>query len=183
MDEVTKVRIEGVDYALTDEATRTKVNTLTTKVSTIQNLSDANTADVTSLKSAVTKIQTKETETDATLTDHDGRITKAQNTADSNTTKYSALSAVIDDNTQKIADEVERAKAVEGERDQLTATSKDTLVAAINWVQTRAEKALENVGTLTDLTTDEKTDVVSAINELTKRVAALETAASSTAAE
>lgn len=188
MDEITKVRVDGVDRLITDEATRSKVTTLSNTMITVQSTIVANTERIAAVESSVTKIQQSDTETAQELTDHDSRITKAQNTADSNGTKYSALSTVVSNNTQKITDEIERAKDVEGALDQLTTTPKDNLVTAINWVLTKANKALENVGTLNDLTTSEKTDVVGAINELvtsiaslTTRVAALETAASSTA--
>ncbi len=188
MDEITKVRVDGVDRLITDEATKSKVTALINTMLTAQSTIVANTERITAVESSVTKIEQSDTETAQTLTDHDSRITKAQNTADSNGTKYSALSAVVDNNTQKIADEIERAQDVEGALDQLTTTPKDNLVTAINWVLTKANKGIENVGTLNDLTTEEKTDAVSAINELvtaiaalTARVAVLETAASATA--
>ncbi len=188
MDEITKVRVDGVDRLITDEATKSKVTALSNTMLTVQSTIVANTERIAAVESSVAKIEQSDTETAQTLIDHDSRITKAQNTADSNGAKYSALSAVVDNNAQKIADEIERAQDVEGALDQLTTTPKDNLVTAINWVLTKANKGIENVGTLNDLTTEEKTDAVSAINELvtaiaelTTRVTALETAASDTA--
>ena len=161
---------EKKQFYLEDKDTAESLATLKLKVSTLDNTQTTQTETVQSIEESVKKLTNSNTETEATLTDYDERITKAQNTADSNAQKYSALSAVVDSNTQKISDEIERAKAVEGERDQLTASDNETLVAAINWVQTRAEKAIENVGALSDLTTSEKTDAVLAINELVRLI-------------
>ena len=159
---------EKKQFYLEDKDTAASLADLKLTVSKLDGPQLASTLDA--VKKSVENLTEVNTETEAKLTDYDERITKAQNTADSNAQKYSALSAVVDSNTQKISDEIERAKAVEGERDQLTASDNETLVAAINWVQTRAEKAIENVGTLADLTTSEKTDVVLAINELDRQI-------------
>ena len=165
---------EKKQFYLEDKDTTESLAALKLKVSTLDNTQTTQNETIQSIEGSVKKLTNANTETEATLTDYDERITKAQNTADSNAQKYSALSAVVDSNTQKISDEIERAKAVEGERDQLTASDNETLVAAINWVQTRAEKAIENVGTLSDLTTSEKTDIVLAINELVAGVTKLQ---------
>ena len=159
--------LSDVDTSIAVAAMQTRLNTL------IDSNSDQDTTLAT-LTEAVMKLTNANTETEATLTDYDERITKAENSAESASSRYASLSVSVDSNTQKIADEVERAKAVEGERDQLTASDNETLVSAINWVQTRAEKAIENVGTLSDLTTSEKTDVVLAINELVAGVTKLQ---------
>lgn len=159
--------LSDVDTSIAVAAMQTRLNTL------IDSNSDQNTTLAT-LTEAVMKLTNANTETEATLTDYDERITKAENSAESASSKYASLSVSVGSNAQKIADEIERAKAVEGERDQLTASDNETLVSAINWVQTRAEKAIENVGTLSDLTTSEKTDVVLAINELVAGVTKLQ---------
>lgn len=159
--------LSDVDTSIAVAAMQTRLNTL------IDSNSDQNTTLAT-LTEAVKKLTNANTETEATLTDYDERITKAENSAESASSKYASLSVSVDSNAQKIVDEVERAKAVEGERDQLTAKDNDNLVTAINWVQTRAEKAIETVGTLSDLTTSEKTDIVLAINELATGVTKLQ---------
>ena len=157
-------------YSLLDKAQKEKADALVLKVADLENADAEQDEKISALESATSKLSEGDTNTSATLADHDERITKAQNTADSNGQKYSALSAVVESNTQKIADEIERAKDVEGALDQLETTDKDSLVAAINWVLTKANKGLENVGTLADLTTEEKTDLVSALNEVLKTV-------------
>lgn len=165
---------EKKQFYLEDKDTAESLAALKLKVSTLDNTQTTQTETVQSLEESVKKLTNANTETEATLTDYDERITKAENSAESASSRYASLSVSVDSNTQKIADEVERAKAVEGERDQLTASDNETLVSAINWVQTRAEKAIENVGTLSDLTTSEKTDVVLAINELVRSIASIE---------
>ena len=164
-------------YSLLDKAQKEKADALVLKVADLVNADAQQDEKISALESATSKLSESDTNTSATLADHDERITKAQNTADSNGQKYTALSAVVESNTQKIADEIERAKDVEGALDQLETTDKDSLVAAINWVLTKANKGLENVGTLADLTTSEKTDVVGAVNEIKTKVdAAVQTA-------
>lgn len=183
IDEVI-VEIDGQKtlYKVQDTEQRTSDASVALQVADLQVASAKHGEDIDTLKSAATGQASTNTSTAATLKDHDSRITKAQNTADSNATKASALSKVVESNTQSIAAEAARAKAVEGERDQLTPTVKDTLVAAINWVHTRAEKALENIGTLADLATSEKTDVVRSINELVSTVASNKSSIESTVA-
>ncbi len=162
-------------YSILDKAQKEKADSLALTVADLVNADAQQDEKISALESAANKLSESNTNTSATLADHDERITKAQNTADSNGQKYSALSAAVDSNTQKIADEIERAKDVEGALDQLATTDKDSLVAAINWVLTKANKGIENVGALTNLTTEEKTDAVSAINELVTAIAALTT--------
>lgn len=165
-----ELQIDGVktEFLIMDKETALA---LSDAVSKLRDLIDINTKQGESIKAiqeAIDKINQKDAETDKTLKSHDERITAANGTADSAVSKFNAISKVVGDNTQKITDEVQRAKDVEGHLDQLTTTPKDNLVAAINWVLTKADKGLENVGTLTELTTVEKTDLVKAVNEVVR---------------
>ena len=157
-------------YSILDKAQKEKADSLALTVADLVNADAQQDEKIAALESAASKFTESDTKTSETLTDHDERITKAQSTADSNTNKYSALSAVVESNAQKLENEIERAKDVEGALDQLETTDKDSLVAAINWVLTKANKGLENVGTLASLTTEEKTDLVSALNELSQKI-------------
>lgn len=168
-----ELQIDGVktEFLIMDKETALA---LSDAVSKLRDLVDINTKQGESIKAiqeAIDKINQKDAETDKTLKSHDERITAANGTADSAVSKFNAISKVVGDNTQKITDEVQRAKDVEGHLDQLATTTKDNLVAAINWVLTKADKGLENVGTLTELTTVEKTDLVKAVNEVVRDLA------------
>ncbi len=168
-----ELQIDGVktEFLIMDKETALA---LSDAVSKLRDLVDINTKQGESIKAiqeAIDKINQKDAETDKTLKSHDERITAANGTADSAVSKFNAISKVVGDNTQKIADEAQRAKDVEGHLDQLATTTKDNLVAAINWVLTKADKGLENVGTLTELTTVEKTDLVKAVNEVVRDLA------------
>ena len=165
----------GTLYSILDKAQKEKADSMALTVADLVNADAQQDEKIAALESAASKFTESDTKTSETLTDHDERITKAQNTADSNTNKYLALSAVVESNAQKLENEIERAKDVEGALDQLETTDKDSLVAAINWVLTKANKGLENVGTLASLTTEEKTDLVSALNEVLKTVNANKT--------
>lgn len=160
----------GTLYSILDKAQKEKADSMALTVADLVNADAQQDEKIAALESAASKFTESDTKTSETLTDHDERITKAQNTADSNTNKYLALSAVVESNAQKLENEIERAKDVEGALDQLETTDKDSLVAAINWVLTKANKGLENVGTLASLTTEEKTDLVSALNELSQKI-------------
>jgi len=165
-----ELQIDGVktEFLIMDKETALA---LSDAVSKLRDLVDINTKQGESIKAiqeAIDKINQKDAETDKTLKSHDERITAANGTADSAVSKFNAISKVVGDNTQKITDEVQRAKDVEGHLDQLVTTPKDNLVAAINWVLDKADKGLENVGTLTELTTVEKTDLVKAVNEVVR---------------
>lgn len=165
-----ELQIDGVktEFFIMDKETALA---LSDAVSKLRDLVDINTKQGESIKAiqeAIDKINQKDAETDKTLKSHDERITEANGTADSAVSKFNAISKVVGDNTQKITDEVQRAKDVEGHLDQLATTPKDNLVAAINWVLSKAYKGLENVGTLTELTTVEKTDLVKAVNEVVR---------------
>lgn len=165
-----ELQIDGVktEFLIMDKETALA---LSDAVSKLRDLVDINTKQGESIKAiqeAIDKINQKDAETDKTLKSHDERITEANGTADSAVSKFNAISKVVGDNTQKITDEVQRAKDVEGHLDQLATTPKDNLVAAINWVLSKAYKGLENVGTLTELTTVEKTDLVKAVNEVVR---------------
>ena len=157
-------------YSILDKAQKEKADSMAFTVADLVNADAQQNEKIAALESAASKFTESDTKTSETLTDHDERITKAQSTADSNTNKYLALSAVVESNAQKLENEIERAKDVEGALDQLETTDKDSLVAAINWVLTKANKGLENVGTLASLTTEEKTDLVSALNELSQKI-------------
>ena len=157
-------------YSILDKAQKEKADSMALTVADLVNADAQQNEKIAALESAASKFTESDTKTSETLTDHDERITKAQSTADSNTNKYLALSAVVESNAQKLENEIERAKDVEGALDQLETTDKDSLVAAINWVLTKANKGLENVGTLASLTTEEKTDLVSALNELSQKI-------------
>lgn len=168
-----ELQIDGVktEFLIMDKETALA---LSDAVSKLRDLVDINTKQGESIKAiqeAIDKINQKDAETDKTLKSHDERITAANGTADSAVSKFNAISKVVGDNTQKITDEVQRAKDVEGHLDQLTTTPKDNLVAAINWVLTKADKGLENVGTLTELATTDKTDLVKAVNEVVRDLA------------
>lgn len=168
-----QIEVNGVktEFLIMDKETAQSLVDATAKIIVLAKNDTAQDESIVSIQEAIKKISQKDTEIDQTLSEHDGRITTANETADSAVSKFNALSKVVGDNTQKIKDEAQRAKDVEGHLDQLATTPKDNLVTAINWVLTKADKGLENVGTLTELTTAEKTDLVKAVNEVVKNLA------------
>ena len=165
-----QIEVNGVktEFLIMDKETAQSLVDATAKIIILAKNDTAQDESIVSIQEAIKKISQKDTEIDQTLSEHDGRITTANETADSAVSKFNALSKVVGDNTQKITEEVQRAKDVEGHLDQLATTPKDNLVTAINWVLTKADKGLENVGTLTELTTVEKTDLVKAVNEVVR---------------
>ena len=167
------IKVNGVKTAflIMDKETALSLVDATARLAVLAKNDTAQNESIANVQDAIKKISQKDVETDQTLKSHDERITTASETANSAVSKFNALSKVVGDNTQKITNEVERAKDIEGHLDQLATTPKDNLVAAINWVLTKADKGLENVGTLTDLTTTEKTDLVKAVNEVVKNLA------------
>lgn len=167
------IEVNGVKTAflIMDKETALSLVDATARLAVLAKNDTAQNESIVNVQDAIKKISQKDVETDQTLKSHDERITTANGTANSAVSKFNALSKVVDANTQKITNEVERAKDIEGHLDQLATTPKDNLVTAINWVLTKADKGLENVGTLTDLTTTEKTDLVKAVNEVVKNLA------------
>ena len=165
-----QIEVNGVktEFLIMDKETALSLADAEDKIIVLAKNDAAQDESIVSIQEAIKKISQKDTEIDQTLSEHDGRITTANGTADSAVSKFNAISKVVGDNTQKITDEVQRAKDVEGHLDQLVTTQKDNLVTAINWVLTKANKGLENVGTLTELTTVEKTDLVKAVNEVVR---------------
>ena len=165
-----QIEVNGVktEFLIMDKETALSLADAEDKIIVLAKNDAAQDESIVSIQEAIKKISQKDTEIDQTLSEHDGRITTANGTADSAVSKFNAISKVVGDNTQKITDEAQRAKDVEGHLDQLATTPKDNLVTAINWVLTKANKGLENVGTLTELTTVEKTDLVKAVNEVVR---------------
>lgn len=156
----------STEYPLLDKETYEALAKAVLRISPLENSVLNHDELIAALQLAVTKLQETDSDASETLKELDERIAKAQNTADSNAKKYSAVNEVVENEQTKLADEIERAKDVEGDLSDLNTVVKNNLVAAINYLLTRAEKNSETIGTLTDLKTNEKTDVVKAINEL-----------------
>lgn len=156
----------ATEYPLLDAETYESLVSAVIRIAKLENTADSHDAVLAAVQSAVEKLEETDTDSAQTLKDLDARITRAQNTADSNTKKYQEISETVANEQTKLANEVERAKDVEGDISDLNTAVRDSLVAAINYLLTRADKNAESIGTLTDLTTDARTDIVQAVNEL-----------------
>lgn len=160
MSNVTKVIVSDADgnktaYDIRDQETAEKVTRLLTHISSIQASLDRSAATEEALKESVAKTQKAVETVDSSLNDLDSRVTSVETKETSLEKKHSALDLTVQNVQESLTEEIARAKTVEGERENLTASSKDTLVDAINWVQTRAEKAIEDVSAIGDATTSE----------------------------
>lgn len=171
---------DKTSYTIRDKAATNRLAVMAEDVSKSLKLSEQSSSDVETMTETITKMQENADAVDASVSSLDDRVTSVETKESSLEKKHSALDLTVQNMQTNLTEEIARAKATEGERENLTASSKDTLVDAINWVQTRAEKAIENVGTLSDLTTEEKTDIVLAINELVAAVNKVSTTLQST---
>lgn len=156
----------STEYPVLDMETYESLVSAILRIARLENTSESHDTLLAAVQEAVAKLQATDSDAAQTLQDLDARITRAQNTADSNTSKYQALSETVTNEQTKLADEIRRAQDVEGDISDLNTVVRDNLVAAINYILTRAEKNAESIGSLSDLETSEKTDIVKAINEL-----------------
>lgn len=154
------------EYLIMDKETAQSLLEALDDIRVLKDAKNSHTESIDALKSAVADINSGDEKTAATLKDHDDRISEVKEQADHNDDKYAALNKTVENEQGKLADEIQRAKDVEGALDRLEMPTKDNLVAAINHVLSRADKADENTGQIKSLKTAEKGSVVGAVNEV-----------------
>ena len=154
------------EYLIMDKETARDLLGALDDIRVLKDAKNGHAESIDALENAVSAINKEDEKTASTLRDHEDRIFAVKEQADNNDTKYLALSKTVESEQGKLADEIQRAKDVEGALDQLKTPTKDSLVSAINHALSRADKADENTGQIKSLKTEEKDSVVGAVNEV-----------------